>query len=159
MTYDDKEIEIRINEAEQKGRVIIKNLVDGRCERYEFTTDPHDHIDLYLTGFTDMAAIEIKDRENYTADQVESFGGQYIMKHKFISLMQAAKLGYRPIFIAIFKDRIMMWDLTDMTFEWKKKKLDRLNVADVGKKEYWQSELHLKDAIKEYETERYRTVG
>lgn len=142
--------------AEKRGRSVIENMIRGKVENYEFTKGRYDHIDLFITGTSGTFAVEIKNRRPYTSEQIEKYGGQYIMKHKWDDLMEAhEKSGYTPHFIAIYKDVIAIWDLTTLKPLWKVKEFDLSNYQDDGKKIYEYSELMPSKANYKYKTEKY----
>lgn len=141
--------------AEKKGRYIVERLISGHCVNYEFT-EKGNPIDLYATGFTKNAAIEIKLRENYNANDVENFGGMYIKETKYKSLTGTTLNGYTPFFFVIFKDWIYVWDITKVNLKFQDEYLDNTCVVDTGKSYQSISYLHLDDAIKRYRTEDYR---
>lgn len=145
----------KFDEAEEKGRTIVERLISGHCINYEFQPT-NSKIDLFVTGLTDMAAIEIKDREKYTSDDIEKFGGMYIMQHKYNSLTATTLSGYKPIFCSIFSDYIMMWDVNNVDITFHDEYLDNTNVIDTGKSSQSVGYLHIKDAIAKYETRRYK---
>ena len=140
--------------AEEKGRTIVENLIKDRCVAYEFQNTT-SRIDLLVTGFTKTAAIEIKYREKYTAEQVETFGGMYIKENKYKSLMSVTD-EYTPYFCTIFSDYIYLWDLTKVDVTFHEEYLDNTCVYDTGKSNQSVSYLHLKDAIAKYETSHYK---
>lgn len=142
--------------AEDKGRRIIENLIKGRVMNYEFTQEPLNPIDLFVTGYTTTASIEIKDREKYTADFIENLGGHYIKKKKYDNLMKTMESGYTPYFTAIFKDWIYVWDLTKITPEWEHKEMEINNFNNKTKRDYEITYLHTSEAIKRYETHKYK---
>ena len=142
------------DKAEEKGRRIIENLIKDKCVRYEFQSTT-SKIDLYVTGLTDMAAIEIKNRQKYTAEEIEGFGGMYLKEKKYCSLTATTLNGYKPIFCAIFSDYIYMWDVTKMDITFHDEYLDNTCVINTGKSTQSVACLHIKDAISRYETSRY----
>lgn len=144
----------KFDEAEEKGRKIIENLIMNKCKAYEFqpVTNP---IDLYVTGYVTTAAVEIKYRERYKAQDVENFGGMYIKETKYKSLMSVAD-EYTPYFCTVFSDYIYLWDLTKVDITFHKEYLDTKCVIDKGKSIQSVSNLHLKDAVARYETRHYR---
>lgn len=142
------------DKAEEKGRRVIENLIKNRCVNYEFQSTS-SKIDLFVTGLTDMAAIEIKDRERYTAEQVESFGGMYIKETKYNSLTATTLSGYKPIFCTIYSDIIAMWDLSNLKLEFHDEYLDNTCVMDTGQSYQSVSFLHIDDAVATYKTEKY----
>lgn len=143
------------DKAEDKGRTIVENLIKNRCVAYEFQ-DTTSTIDLFVTGYTTTAAIEIKDRERYKANDVENFGGMYIKETKYKSLTGTTLNGYTPFFFVIFKDWIYVWDITKLNLKFQDEYLDNTCVVDTGKSYQSISYLHLDDAIKRYRTEDYR---
>lgn len=147
-----------IEKAEKKGRDIVYNLIKDKVDNYEFTEWKYAAVDLFVTGFTDTAAIEIKDREDYTADKIEELGGMYLMKNKYDSLMYIQDVsGYTPYFLAIFKDKIVMWNLNRLNIEWTKDVLPNTTYGEnkgEGEKEF--AYIHIKDAIRFYETKHYK---
>lgn len=146
----------KFQEAELKGRTVVENMIKGKVYDYEFTKDPYYPIDLFITGHNGTSAVEIKNRRPYTSEQIENFGGHYIMKHKWDDLMEAKeKSGYTPYFLAIFKDVITIWDLTTIEPMWKRKEFERNNIDNHTLKEYDYTELHLSSATKTYKTEKY----
>ena len=145
----------KFDKAEEKGRRIIENLIKNKCVNYEFQPTA-SKIDLFVTGLTDMAAIEIKDRERYTAEQIEGFGGMYIKETKYCSLTATTLNGYKPIFCTIFKDIIVMWDLDGMNLQFHDEYLDNTCVIDTGKSKQSVSFLHISAATATYQTELYK---
>lgn len=141
-------------EAENKGRKPIENLIKNKCVAYEFQSTK-SQVDLFVTGHTKTAAIEVKDRERYNADEVEKFGGMYIKENKFNSLMDTTISGYTPYFAVVFKDYIYLWDLTLINLEFHEEYLKVTEVEDNGWSYQSVSNLHIKDAIVKYETKRY----
>ena len=65
----------------------IRNI----CEEIEIaiysdeklTQEQLNPIDLFVTGYTTMASIEIKDRERYNAEVIDNLGGHYIKRKKY----------------------------------------------------------------------------
>lgn len=143
------------DKAEDKGRKIIENLIKDKCVAYEFQSTT-SKIDLYATGYTATAAIEIKDRERYNAEEVEKFGGMYIKETKYKSLTGSTLNGYTPLFFVIFKDWIYVWDITKVNLTFKNEYLDNTCVINTGKSYQSISYLHLDDAIKRYRTIDYK---
>lgn len=144
------------DKAEEKGRKIIENLISEKCVRYEFQPTS-SKIDLYVTGFTDIVAIEIKDRENYSSKDIEDLGGMFIMQHKYNSLTATTLSGYRPLFCAIFNDWIYFWDIMDINVTFHDRYLPNTEVINTGKSTQSVACLSIKDAIARYETKNYRT--
>lgn len=140
-------------EAEDKGRIIAENLIKDRCIAYEFQPTTST-IDLFVTGYSKTAAIEVKYRDHYTAQDVENFGGMYIKEKKYKSLMSVAD-EYTPYFCTIFSDYIYLWDLTKVDLTFHNEYLDVNCVVDHGKSIQSVSNLHIKDAVAKYETKRY----
>lgn len=145
--------------AEKKGRDVIENLIRGKVANYEFTEWKYAVVDLFITGFTDsISAIEIKDREDYSSDTIEKLGGIYIMKHKYDSMMYIQDAsGYTPYFIAIFKDKIVIWNLNNVDLNWTKDVLPNTTYGEnkgEGIKDF--AYLHLKDALRFYETKDFK---
>ena len=145
----------QFDKAEEKGRRIIENLIKNKCVNYEFQPTA-SKIDLFVTGLTGTAAIEIKDRERYTAEQIEGFGGMYIKETKYNSLTATTLNGYKPIFCTIFQDKIALWDLSDMELEFHNEYLANTCVLDTGRSYQSVSFLHINDAIATYKTNLYK---
>lgn len=145
----------KFDKAEEKGRQIVERLISGHCINYEFQPT-NSKIDLYVTGLTSKAAIEIKDRERYTAEAIESFGGHYIKYNKYCSLTASTISGYQPFFCSVFKDKIMLWDIMNTNITWEDKYLDNTEVINTGKSVQKVGYLHIADAVAEYPTEKYK---
>lgn len=143
------------DKAESKGRTIVENIIKDKCVAYEFQ-ETTSTIDLFVTGYTTTAAIEIKDRERYNAKDVERFGGMYIKETKYKSLTGTTIDGYTPYFFVIFKDWIYVWDITKINPVFHEEYLDNTCVVDTGKSYQSISYLHLEDAIKKYKTADYK---
>lgn len=141
--------------AEEKGRSVVERLISGHCVNYEFQPT-NSKIDLYVTGLTEKAAIEIKNRQKYTSEDIEGYGGMYIKWTKYCSLTASTLNGYKPIFLSIFKDKIAMWDVMNQSIEWEEKYLDNTEVIDTGKSIQKVGYLHINDAIRTYETDKYK---
>lgn len=159
LIFISKHLEMtKFDEAEEKGRSITERLISGNCLNYEFQPT-NSRIDLFVTGFTEKAAVEIKDRERYTSEEIEGFGGMYIKWTKYCSLTATTLNGYKPIFLTIFKDKITMWDIANTDITWEDKYLPNTEVINTGKSIQKVGYLHVKDAIAVYETENYRTIS
>lgn len=142
--------------AELRGRTVVENLIKEKVINYEFTKDPYNPIDLFITGSNGTFSVEIKNRRPYTSEQIESYGGHWIMKHKWDDLMEAYEnSGYTPYFLAIFQDIIALWNLTTIEPVWKEKEFERNNYTDHSLKDYQYTELHLSSATHTYKTEKY----
>lgn len=141
--------------AEEKGRRVIERLVSGHCLNYEFQPT-NARIDLYVSGITENAAIEIKNRQKYTAEDIESFGGHYIKYNKYCSLTASTLDGYKPFFCSIFKDKILFWDIMNTPITWENRYLDNTEVVNTGKSVQKVGFLHIKDAVAEYQTNKYK---
>lgn len=143
------------DKAEIKGRSIIERLISGHCFNYEFQPT-NSKIDLYVSGLTDNAAIEIKCRQRYTAEEIEKFGGHYIKYNKYCSLTASTIDGYKPFFCSIFKDKILFWDIMNTNITWEDKYLPNTEVVDTGKSTQRVGYLHIADAVAEYDTSKYQ---
>lgn len=135
-------------QAEVIGRTIVEKFISGHCINYEFTIDKFNHIDLFVTGYTKTASIEIKNRQTYTSTQIENYGGQYIWEEKYKALTATTISGYQPYFLAIYKDAIYLWDIMNIPMDFKPKKLPKATMEDRGDADYRISYLHLKDGIR-----------
>lgn len=143
------------DKAETRGRVIVERLISGHCINYEFKPT-NSKIDLYVTGITENAAIEIKNRQKYTAEEIEGFGGHYIKYNKYCSLTASTIDGYKPFFCSIFKDKILFWDIMNTPITWEDKYLSNTEVVDTGKSVQKVGYLHIGDAVASYETKQYK---
>lgn len=112
------------DEDEIKGRYVTSRLIEGNVIDYEFTKDKYDKVDLFVTGYTHTAAIEIKYRKpQYTSTIIDKKGGHILEWDKFTALTIDCKSYDVPIYEMIYTDSILMWDVSYVTkdmFYWKK---------------------------------------
>lgn len=134
-------------QAEVIGRTIVEKFISGHCINYEFTIDKFNHIDLFVTGYTKTASIEIKNRQTYTLNEINNLGGLFLPYHKYCALTGTTVSGYTPYYLAIFKDEIVIWDISNYKPEWVEKELPKATMEDRGTQTYKISYLKIEDAV------------
>lgn len=111
------------DEDEIKGRRIWDLIINGRVIDSEFTPDKYAKVDNLLTGFTKTAAVELKYRKpKYTSTMVDEMGGHVLEWNKFTALTIDYKTYELHLYVMIYKDYILMWDVSyvnDDMFYWK----------------------------------------
>lgn len=143
----------KYTKEDKKGRNILIKLIESKGGIVEEAGDK-ESVDLFATGHT-TAAIEVK-RRNYSSNKIEELGGNYIMKNKYERMMKYKSKYEKIMFSVVYTDYIYVWDITDMDFEWTTSVMKNATVEDKGDSEQEHSYLHIKDAVRFYETKDYR---
>lgn len=115
MTYEEA-----FSISERLGRDIVIKEIEKRNGKWEETPDRFNPVDIYSTAATgDIGVIEVKYRDNYSSEQIESFkdGKGYLLeKGKYDSLMSIYEAsGYTPIYWVILDDIQLVWDLRNIS--------------------------------------------
>lgn len=122
-------------QAEKAGRDVWYSTVSASVEDIKFTEDPYDPVDGHLTGKTGTRVVfEIKNR-----DIPSLLYPSYILEEwKYRNLMiDYVKNGYMPLYVNIFVDKIMIWDISkiDITDRIVTKNCTRTTAANYHKGE------------------------
>jgi len=105
--------EEKFSAAEKAGRNIVEKIISGHCINYEFTKDRYCPVDLFVTGYTKKAVVEIKNRTGYTSNDVDNMGGHIFEWKKYTGLTSYD--GYEPIYTITYPDCTIMWNVSAIT--------------------------------------------
>ena len=119
--------------AEQEGREIMEiEVLSGHCLAYEFTQDKYCPVDGFITGWSHTAVFELKYRSGYTSTQIDDMGGHIFEWKKFTGLTSYDTYEV-PLYIVIYPDYIMMWDISTITedrFQLERNKYRKATVVE-----------------------------
>jgi hypothetical protein len=116
----------RIEIQEEKDREIVKNLFDYLFESNIVDNQLiTDRTDLKITGFTSTQTgiynIEVKER-TFSSDKYDT---SFIEADKYEQLMSDSN--YTPLYIVIYSDLIVIWNLNKINLKELKKEFKKMN--------------------------------